>query len=241
MIYSKDYIMSYLYTNKNDVYEKTISGWWKDSVFEIYQAINQIQREENIQGDLCEIGTWHGRSFLPLRNFASSNETCIGIDIFHKDYVKILLNNITNCFGNLDGCKIINSDSKTVSTDTFKNPIRIFYIDGGHSYIDALSDLNLAKSVLNKKGIMFLDDYKNPRYGPNVVGAIDTFLKINKGFKLAFSSTQRIFLCKKEMVNFYVSISNQLTDWKIGKDSVYRELINLEHPLGYNSWKVKRT
>ena len=48
MKYPKDKIMSHLYNCTNGTYDKTISGWWKDSVFEIHEAFDSIQKELKI-------------------------------------------------------------------------------------------------------------------------------------------------------------------------------------------------
>ena len=243
MKYSKDKIMAHLYDTENEC-RKIISGWWKDSAFEIYEALDTTQKGLMVEGNLCEIGTWYGRSFLALRNFTEDNETCIGIDIFHmKKYYEELLNNIKGCFGDLNGCKIFKVPKGNTTVDKLNvlrpySPIRIFYIDGDHAYEGALNDLEVAKSVLHKDGIMFLDDYENPRYGSDVAEAVDDFLKNNTNFTLAFSSTQRIFLCQSHMVYSYVSAMVNL-DWIVGKDAVWSDLISFNHPHGYNSWKTE--
>lgn len=242
MKYPKNKIMTHLYDCTNGTYNKTISGWWKDSVFEIYEAFDSLQRGLEIEGDLCEIGTWHGRSFLPLRNFTKDHETCIGIDIFKNDYHATLIKNINNCFGSLDGSKIIKVEVTSTVSDKCKalkpfQPIRMFYIDGDHTYEGALLDLNVAKATLHQDGIMFLDDYENPTYGHAVTKAVNDFLSDNPEFTLAFSSTQRIFLCRTHMVETYISAMSTLK-WDIGKDVVWLNLINFEHPVGYNSWQI---
>lgn len=139
MKYSKDKIMSHLYHLERSEYKKSTKGWWKDSVFEIYEALDTLQKNSNIQGNLCEIGTWYGRSLLPLRNFTKDHETCVAIDIFEgKHQYEKVVDKITECFGNLDRCEIIKISKKSSSLDKIKelekySPIRIFYIDGDHS------------------------------------------------------------------------------------------------------------
>lgn len=231
--------MAHLYKKESGKYKKAIRGFWKDSSFELYEALDALHKKENIEGNLCEVGTFFGRSFLPLRNFAEAYETCVGVDKFHKqEFYDGLINNITSCFGSLDGCEIIKSESAQLGNKLEKNaPYRLFYIDGDHSYRGALLDLNIAKSVLHEKGIVFLDDYANPRYGPDVVKAVNTFLRENQDFSLAFSSTQRIFLCKRPVIDLYISGVSEL-NWKTGNDTAWPRLTNFEHPLGYNCWQV---
>lgn len=243
MRYTKDQIMAHLYTCKQGKCKKTISGWWKDSAFEIYEVLDSLQKELKIEGNLCEIGTWYGRSFLPLRNFAEEHELCIGIDIFKTPQChSALLSNIKKCFGNLNGCKIVkggtSSDKLTALADC--SPVQIFYIDGNHTYKGATVDLNVAKETLHKDGIMFLDDYENPRYGPAVTKAVTDFISSNKEFSLAFSSSQRIFLCQQHMVEPYVSAMAEL-NWVVSKDVGFTNLINFEHPHGDNAWQATHT
>lgn len=249
MKYPKEKIMSHLYETKKGKCKKSIPGWWKDSAFDIYEANDGMQKNRNIEGNLCEIGTWFGRSFLPLHNFTKPNETCIGIDIFqhkkHQKYYNELIKNIRSCFGSLDGCKIIKISKSSTCEDKQQalkglTPIRIFYIDGDHSYKGALLDLQVALFALHDNGIMFLDDYDNPRYGPDVTAAVNKFVQTNEDFVIAFTSSQRVFVCRKHMLEPYLEVMKSLS-WVVGKDKVWKDLISFNHPLGYNAWQTTQT
>ena len=239
-MYTKNYIMSFLYTNESGkkqgwVYDKAVRGWWKDSLFEVYDAISTAQGNSQIEGNLCEIGIWYGRSFLPFRNFLEENEQLVGVDLWIKNQKQEVLDILIECYGSLDNIIVIDGDSlKTQGQVKTYAPFRMVYIDGGHKYNEALSDLKLAEQTLTEKGVLWLDDYKNHKFGRGVSRAIKHFID-NSDFEVAFTSCLQAFLCRSSHKDFYVNIMKTL-GWDESVDQTF-EVTDFAHPEGFNSWR----
>ena len=244
---SKNELMPFLY-NKDG--SKKISGYWKDSLFDIYQMINLAQ--ENIIGNLGEIGVYCGRSFAPLANLKREGEIVVGIDVFKNTFYRNINNSyksITNLtkqiFGKDKSIKIISICSKTLIKENTLNqfkPFRLFSIDGDHSVLGTLRDLIIANDVISPEGIIFLDDYDNPRFSISVLDAINIFLESFPQWKVLFVSTEKMFLCQKEQEIKYSSMFSSLSpDWKksyiqFNQYKYLNQCYQIENIKGKNSW-----
>lgn len=237
---AKSEIMQHIYVDEPGrsrgwFYNKKIRGWWKDSLFELYEAINVVQKE-NITGNLCEIGIWYGRSLLPLYNLADT-EITVGVDIFNRNQKQEVLNTVNQCFGSLDNLVIIEGNSGHSSIkDSIKklDPFRIIYIDGGHSFEAASSDLCLAEETLTNGGLIIMDDYRNPNVGRTVTKAIQTFTK-HTDYNVIFTSCHQAFICQSSVSQTYINAVKSLK-WNETQDSTF-DVMNYEHPGGTNSWR----
>lgn len=247
---TKEQLMPFLYKKDGN---KRVSGFWKDSLYDIYKIINLAQ--ENISGNLCEIGVYCGRSFIPLVNLKRQDERVVGIDVFEKTFYRDIKNSfnsvnrlVKEAFGSDPFIHIISKDSKTILAKKllykFK-PFRLFSIDGDHSVLGTLRDLIIAKETTADDGIIFLDDYDNPRFSPTVLEAVDIFLEYCNHWQVLFTSTEKMFLCSKSQVMFYLPMLSLLPDnWSITKlDFPKYKYINkcpqVENKFGKNSWICK--
>jgi hypothetical protein len=234
--------MSHLYDDEPGrkegwTYKKAIRGWWKDSLFEVFEVINDVHQTHSIEGNVGEIGTWYGRSFLALRNCINENELAIGVDVFSKNQKQEVHQHIKRCFGSLEKSIILegNSQSPTVVKNLQQfAPFRLFYIDGGHTFREAFTDLKTTKSILAEGGVMFLDDYKNHNFGNDVSKAIRQFIA-DTDYVVAFTTCYQAFLCTQDMVPIYTEAMNSL-GWTQTNEPVFN-VPNYEHPLGANSWR----
>lgn len=248
---AKDQVMKLLY---NEDKTKRVSGWWKDSLYDIYECLNKAQ--EYIRGNLCEIGVYCGRSLLPLANLKRDKEYVLGVDVFENSGYRNIKNSYSSVISlmndGFDGdnyIKIIKSSSQELmKKETLKrfNPIRLFSIDGDHSFPGTLRDLTIAYSVISPKGIIFLDDYDNPRFKFNVLKAVDSFLDIASDWSIMFASTEKLFLCHKSMVNFYQDSLSILSsqEWEtseldLGSYKNFSSIKMVENIFGRNSWVQK--
>jgi len=236
MIKTKEEIFSLLWDNG----KKRMNGWWKDLLFDVYEVIDGYQKENNIKGNIAEIGIFEGRSLIPLANFRSDGELVIGMDngkwVEDRRYEKYL----NEAYGETDDIKLFFESSKNTKRYLDYKPYRMFYVDGDHSTEMTLNDLEVAQEVMSEGGIIFLDDYRNAKHGRNICKAIDFFLSKHSDLNVAFSSGETMFITKNEMVKEYNNLLNEkLHDWIITKDKVYGQLNNFVHPSGYLNYSVK--
>jgi len=112
---------------------------------------------------ILEIGFATGRSCVT--SLLSTNPVkMISIDIdFNYMDAKISNEKINNSFENLklvsgDSCKIID---KYFMESEFPFGVDFIFVDGGHAYNQALSDMNNTWDHLNLGGIMIVDDFES--------------------------------------------------------------------------------
>lgn len=189
----------------------TIDGWYVyKEVNPILEKINNFHRENNIRGDILEIGIYRGKSFIPLALLTTNDEKRIAIDSFgnfsqtdwtygsgninkqkfQENYYKIVGNYNFNLIEK-NSSDITPIDILNISSDR----IRIFSIDGDHTAKGTYNDLFLAKNTLSDRGIIIVDDYTNNEW-PTVKEGVDMFLKDNDDISVLFIEHNKLFACK---------------------------------------------
>ena len=163
-----------------------IGGWFYPEDAIILQALNMIQDDLHIVGDMLEVGVYHGKSaaflgflirsqerFFVCDTFQiaavdaenkSENSTWYpdtNRDIFEKNYFEIhkTLPQIVTC--NSRRLKAVANLSRT---------FRLIHIDGSHLYSIVREDLSLAADLLKPGGIVAIDDYRSA-HTPGVAAA----------------------------------------------------------------------
>lgn len=164
--------------------EKIKKYWWHDGHF------NENQRnffidflERNKPKNVLEIGFATGRSCVTCLIGSEINKI-ISVDInldymdarSHADYLMNEFNNLKVIEG--DSKKIINSD---FFKKEFPDGVDFVFVDGGHTYEDAYSDMINTFDFINNGGYMIVDDYYSGQPdGCSIVdvnNAVDTFVK----------------------------------------------------------------
>ena len=176
-----------------------IQDWWCSD-----GHLNEDQRDflreilEKIQPKYTlETGTSSGRG--------SATILCFGEPLKHVS-VDLNLDGAEGCVHNrpfvnkmiehFDNFKHFEGDSRTVLSEEFfdnefPEGIDFFFVDGGHTYDVAYSDMTAGWSNINEGGLMIVDDYMSgPPNGaalPSVTSAVNDFARDNNlEFDLGF-------------------------------------------------------
>lgn len=169
-----------------------ISGWFSAGAASVFAVINQIQKENNIEGNLFEIGVHHGKSAIFLAYLRNSQSELLGVcDIFENQHLnvsssgtgdkQIMMMNFRDNFVDSDNfLRVFTKSSSQLELNETTSRCRIFHIDGGHSVEEATADLELAASALHPQGAIVIDDAFHPDW-PGVTEAIVRFLGKNTG------------------------------------------------------------
>jgi len=115
---------------------------------------------------------------------------------------KILINNLSSYFDEINFVKIYEKQSKELTTQECKN-CRFFHIDGGHSVDETYNDLSIAADSITETGVVAIDDFCNIVY-PEVIEGVYRFLNNRKSlapFALAFN---KLFLCSPKRQSWYL-------------------------------------
>lgn len=179
----------------------TITGFFEPGLLDLYLTLDATQTRLGASGPLCEIGVYHGKSFVPLALMRQKNENAIAIDCFEDQAVNLdnsgegdrgaFTRNVEEAMRVCgvaeeeddgddinDWLQILQMDSAKLENDaspltaaTCDEKIRIFSIDGCHTADATVSDLHVASDSLHPNGVVIVDDVFNPDW-PGVVSGI---------------------------------------------------------------------
>ena len=156
------------------------------------KLFNHIEKFQ--QNRILEIGCFEGLSSVffadNLLNHSKSSLVCVDpfLKIEDNDHKKLLVDNIENNFDyNIKNCQ--NSEKITVekitSDEFFKinnKTYNFIYIDGCHKEDFIIRDMENSFGVLEKGGIMWMDDYRGGAVGNDTIkNAMDSVLKNHEG------------------------------------------------------------
>jgi hypothetical protein len=185
----------------------------KQQFLNIIQYFNQTYRKV-LSGDkikILEIGTYTGISLINII-IMIPNSNGIGVDKWSSYNENNLLENMDtlnveksfykniHTFGLQDRITGLKEDSTNalISFIKNKNMFDFIYIDGSHLLLDCYSNLILAWNVLEKGGIIAIDDYLYKKdtilYSP--FEAVNHFLKCYEGKYNLLNKGYRVFLQK---------------------------------------------
>lgn len=161
--------------------------------------------------NVLEIGTYTGVSLINIIN-AIPNSSGIGVDLWRSYNENKLLDNMNvleveksfykniKAFGLADRIIGLKSDSTNALIIFFKDNVTFdfIYVDGSHLLLDCYSDLVLAWLVLEKNGIMGINDYlyKNDSILESPFEAVEHFLKRYSGQYNILYKGYKVFLQK---------------------------------------------
>ncbi len=200
-------------------YQRTtkIHGWFSEYAANTIYLIDAIQKEENIVGNIFEIGVHHGKSSVFFAGLLRSQEMLAVCDIFGSQ--------VDNVSASGDGDERIFSDnivryldksrlqinrklSDTLTENDIPRPIRLFHVDGGHNRNEALSDLEMAHSNLAKGGVIIVDDPFRVEW-PGVTEAIIDFLRGETKMHAFLSGHNKIYIVED---SYYIKYKKMLND-----------------------------
>jgi predicted O-methyltransferase YrrM len=149
---------------------KDLTTDWTSNNFPIWSGILSGLRSFPVR--ILEIGSWEGRSAIYFLNFLPrSTITCVdtfsGGDEHQANDLANLLPSIERRFDDnlapfAGRVEKVKGDSRNELPVLALNRRRydLVYIDGSHRAPDVYSDILFAWAMLNRRGLMILDDYK---------------------------------------------------------------------------------
>jgi len=186
---------------------RSVSGWFSDEAAELFALIDTVQRQEQINGDLFEIGVHHGKSAITLAHTARPDERLGVCDIFGAQDANVSSSGsgdrqifdatmATHApgFDRLDVYEKLSSD---LSPEEIGGPFRFFHVDGGHLAEEAYGDLELASRVAAPGGVIALDDPFRPDW-PGVTEGLLRFLEAHPGWEAFCVGFNKLLLARSE-------------------------------------------
>ncbi|GHB83327.1 class I SAM-dependent methyltransferase [Persicitalea jodogahamensis] len=162
-----------------------IDGWFAEEAAMLISLLDTVQRHNQIKGDLFEVGVHHGKSTLFFYHLLVGSEQLRVCDLFGNQGDNVSLSGsgdkqkfLANCARYIgdNSIKIFEKLSSELTVQEIGAGYRMFHVDGGHSFEEALADLELAAQAIREDGIIILDDPFRSEW-PGVTEAAIEFLK----------------------------------------------------------------
>lgn len=167
---------------------RRVEGWFWPAAGYLFALLDEVQKNRGIEGNIFEIGTYHGKCARLLcellRHETESLGVCdlfgVGPDAgtpgFRADFERTLGGhpNAGRCL------RVFQKDSAKLSPDDTTTNCRFFHIDGGHSAADVFGDLVVASRAVTRDGVVVLDDFHNFAW-PGVAEGFFRFMRDRPG------------------------------------------------------------
>jgi len=178
-----------------------------------------IQRQTaiGIAGDVVEIGTFEGRFFIALALGLAPGEHALGIDVFEWPDPGVHDRFLANCDSHelsRSRFRAWKADSGSIAASDMRShlggrPARFVHIDGDHSPAGLRHDLALAHAVLDRRGVVCIDDVLHPRY-PRLVTAVLDYLDRHREMRVMciidrqdIVAATKFLICRADAVALY--------------------------------------
>lgn len=184
-----------------NVVEKEVRGWlYPHDHALIHMIMKDIQND--IEGDICEIGVAFGRSAIALSNYRPVTDTLYLYDI---NFENGLTESNLKEYGTSDNIEWRLQDSTKLTPDTiqFNKPLRLLHIDGCHEDMAVYKDLTNFSTKMSNDGVIVVDDYNDPEY-PGINSATLRFLHENKEWVMFAIGSNKAYLCHKDKRTNYI-------------------------------------
>ena len=191
-------------SNQNNIF-----GWFYAPDMQLFITLTEIQKIANFNGPVCEIGVCHGKSLALLTILRGKYES-IGIDLFDSDLLPNTNNTLESFCGSSTAATLIKGDTQLMDmiqvNSITSSKLRMLHIDGGHEHHEVLNDLTKFSGLVDKTGIIILDDINDPVY-PGVNSAMAEFLQCgeNKDWTTFVIGHNKIYLCNPALRKYYQS------------------------------------
>ncbi|MCA3363471.1 MAG: class I SAM-dependent methyltransferase [Roseomonas sp.] len=160
--------------------KEKIRGFLTDGAAAVITTTLRLQAEQDIRGNIAEIGTYHGKTFVGLALALRDDERIVGVDIFDErgnDFESNLRENYRS-FGVPDiKVQLHRGPSTALSVhqwrELLQGPARFVHVDGEHTRKAAYQDLNLAVSAMAPGGAILVDDVLHPWFPDVTLGLLD--------------------------------------------------------------------
>ena len=203
---------------------KKIDGWFSFEAACLFAMVNEMQKEQGLDGHLFEIGVHHGKSAVVLGNMRSArNEELTICDIFDNQELnqsqsgcgsrEVFQKNFNKYCENLSGLTIHQCMSSELQANIVKQPVRLFHIDGGHSADETYKDILLASQVIAPHGVIIVDDAFNPSWPGVIEGIIQSVRDRECNIQPFVIGFNKMGLCRPEYQQQYVDGVRDRSRW----------------------------
>jgi hypothetical protein len=184
---------------ENEV-SKNVVGWiYPLDILSIFHLLKG--KENELKGDICELGVAFGKSAVLLSLLRSEGEKFYMYDLYEHENV---LSNITN-YGNAKDIKLNILDLMKLDKNdiVFEKKLKLLHVDACHFHTSLLNDLNNFHEHVCDNGIIVVDDINDVQY-PGINTAVTEFCLMNKQWKMFAIGDNKVYLAREHHVKDYI-------------------------------------
>jgi predicted O-methyltransferase YrrM len=206
-------------------------------LYEILWLLMALQSENDIRGDLMEIGVLTGATSAFLAQTFSDSERLFLVDPYQD--LQAVASSISD-FSKVSTDRIYNIPEKSQTVfrrrafflDHYLPILRAIHIDGEHSYDAVINDIHLADSYLEEGGIVILDDVFNVA-SACCTQALFRLIDEIKTLHIVCIGLNKAFLCRSRYLGFYRSFFMSLPATLAQRADLYLRIC-------MNDWSFER-
>lgn len=166
---------------------KNVEGWCSPWLWKAINLISGYQDYIGLSNPLAEIGVYHGKFLIPLILTRRSLVNNYAIDVFDMQQFNLdgagegnierLKTNMAIAGIPQTAVEILKADSTALPRDKISEIRQItcgfsmFSIDGCHTLIHTLNDIEIAMELTHEGGVIFIDDFESQHW-PEVSEAV---------------------------------------------------------------------
>ena len=230
----------------NKIIRKTkwIHGWFSFEAAMLFAWIDEIQKSNDLVGDIFEIGVHHGKSAVFLAAMLDHTREKLAVcDLFENQTKNvsgsgsgdrhIFEQNVRLYLQGGFDTRIFSKSSTELTGEEAGNNYRFIHIDGGHDQSEALNDLQFAARSTIAEGVIVVDDPMTPVW-PGVAEAIFTFLSNDKRFCAIVAGFNKMFLVRRDFAALYtrqMDIEELRVEYRIAYPWHFKKLTFMGYPL----------
>jgi hypothetical protein len=211
--------------------DSSVVGWFYfyDNII-IHELLKTVQQD--IVGDVCEIGVAYGKSALALSNYKKDTDKLYLYEIFSED-ARIFAEDNIKKYGTFENIEWRIQDTTKLKFEDveFDSPLRLLHIDGCHEHVAVCKDMRLFSKKMAHDGVIVLDDFNDSEY-PGVNSGCMEFLSTDAEWRIFAIGQNKAYLCRKDYYEFYVKFLVSILDdigqkMKIKFNFVLRQLFDV--------------
>jgi hypothetical protein len=165
--------------------DELVLGWFAYIDAMVFHAVDKVQRDSGVEGNLLEIGAYLGKSAILLGYLLRSEERLVVCDLFTNEELDPDLEADAALFDELSRhafeenyarfhsrpATVIERPSTELTDEALGRSFRIVHVDGSHRFDIVRQDIATALELVVDGGIVIVDDYRTVPHALGVAAA----------------------------------------------------------------------
>lgn len=184
-----------------------IDGWLSPTDADWFVQVDEVQKASGTEGDMVEIGVWHGRGAILMHHLLRESERVFAVDIFDlrerehpffNDPARLHANaRAFGCDGRLVPVRMDTlQDGHRLPEALRGRPIRLAHIDGGHDYEVVRRDIEIVWRLLGEGAVLVFDDFFSQAHA-GTTQAILEFLQVTPRLVPFLLTNKKLWVCSR--------------------------------------------